>query len=299
MITRLSMEEISLFEEIWRVIVKKFFTVDYGIYENINIDPNAAISPAVIVLAVFIAAMTASSVMMFNKGTLGRLVRRLILRGGVGYENAKTLEELGLEKSRAIRLFINRYILSRYVRCREEDEFYGIDPSKCDEDVSSIGIENNEVIKVPFWRRRADAKMRENACGTTDSEENFCVASEDSSASHSTPDEAVAAKGDVEISEQKSEGRGEESEYEFTDSYAASLIAEKKYKRKPTDHFYIRPSQKHRLAIRFDKKGTNPLGLLIVAAVCLVGGVLVIKALPWILDVLDGLLGTFNTDGKY
>lgn len=293
------MEEISLFEEIWRVIVDKYFTVEYGIYENINIDPHAAISPAVIVLAVFIAAMTATAAMLFNKGTLGRLVRRLISRGGVGYENAKTLDELGLENSRAIKLFINRYTLSRYVRCREEDEFYGIDPSKCDENISSIGIENNEVIKVPLWRRKADAESRAKACATTDTKENTCVASEEADASRGDADEGVAAKGEAQENIQIEESRGEAEELTFEDAYGASLVAEKKYKRKPTDHFYIRPSQKHRLAIRFSKKGTNPLILLLVAAFCLVGGVLVIKALPWLLDILDGLLGTFNTNGKY
>ena len=80
------------------------------------------------------------------------------------------------------------------------------------------------------------------------------------------------------------------------DSYAASIVAEKKYKRKVTDHFYIRPSQKHRLAVRYDKKGTNPMMLLVVAAVCLVGGSLIIKISPWLLEILDGLLGAFNTD---
>ena len=80
------------------------------------------------------------------------------------------------------------------------------------------------------------------------------------------------------------------------DSYTASIVAEKKYKRKVTDHFYIRPSQKHRLAVRYDKKGTNPMMLLVVAAVCLVGGSLIIKISPWLLEILDGLLGAFSTD---
>lgn len=294
----LTIREKTLFEELWEIIIKKYFTVDFGVYENINIDYDSAISPAVIVLAVFVAAVAATSAMIFNKGTLGRLIRRLISRGGVGFENAKTLEELGLDKSLAIKLFINRYTLQRYVRCREEDEFYGIDPSKCDEEISSIGIENNEVIKVPFWRRKADAKMRANACDTTNTEENYCAASNDSLASHVIENECDATQKN----EQKNACCGEVSaedievaENEYEDAYAASLMEEKKYKRQPTDHFYVRPSQKHRLLVRFDKKGTNPIWIFIVGSICIVGGVLVIKALPWILDTLDGLLGTFNT----
>ena len=296
MITRLSVEEITLIEEIWRVIVDKYFTVDYGIYENINVDPNAAITPATVVFAVFIAVMTASVIMIFNKRTLGRLVRRLISRGGVGYENAKTLEELGLENSRAIRLFINRYTLSRYVRCREEDEFYGIDPSECDEEILSIGVENTDVIKVPLWRRKADEAARANACDTTVEDALICVALDEESASHLNENESDATQNETFDATQNN---GECDAVEFEDAYAASLVAKKKYKRKLTDHFYVRPSQKHRLAIRFDKKGTNPLVLLFVAAFCLVGGALVIKALPWLLGVFDGLLGAFNSNGKY
>lgn len=296
MITRLSVEEITLIEEIWRVIVKKYFTVEYGVYENINIDPNAAISPTTIVFAVFIAAMTASAIMIFNKRVLGRLVRRLISRGGVGYENAKTLEELGMEKSRAIRLFINRYALMRAVRCREEDEFYGIDPSKCDEEIPAIGVENTDVIKVPFWRRKADATARANACGTTVSDDDACVASNEEAASHSTETEPDATQVDT-LNATQNNDECDAPDYE--DSYGASLVSKVKYKRKSTDHFYIRPSQKHRLAIRYDIKGTNPLWLLVVAAVCLVGGSLVIKALPWLLGVFDGLFGAFNSYDKY
>ena len=296
MITRLSVEEITLIEEIWRVIVDKYFTVDYGNYENINIDPHAAISPATIVFAVFIAAMTASAIMIFNKRVLGRLIRRLISRGGVGYENAKTLEELGMEKSRAVKLFINKYALSRAVRCREEDEFYGIDPSKCDEEIPSIGVENTEAIKVPFWRRKADARARANACSTTVEGDSACVATEEDIASHLIEENVDATQNNDNDATQKSDER-DAPEYE--DAYSASLLATHKYKRKPTDHFYIRPSQKHRLAIRYDIKGTNPLWLLVVAAVCLVGGSLIIKAMPWLLGLFDGLLGTFNSYDKY
>ena len=295
MIRGLSMQEITLIEEIWRVIVEKYFTVDYGIYENINIDANAAISPAIIVFAVVIAAVTATAVMIFNKGTLGRLIRRLLMRGGVGHENAKTLEELGLDKSRAIKLFINKYTLLRYVRCREEDEFYGIDPSECDEEIKSIGLENNEVIKVPFWRRKSDAQMRADACATRENEEKNDVASIVDAATHC--DECDAEK--ISNAAQENDECDEGGEYALEDSYAASLVAEKRYKRKPTDHFYIRPSQKHRLAILFDKKGTHPIWIFIIGAVCLIGGALVVKVLPWILSTLDGLLGAFNTNGKY
>ena len=286
MLTVLSMEEITLIEEIWRVIVNKYFTAEFGAYDNIPIDFSDPMMPATIVFSVFIAAMVASAVAIFNKRVLGRLVRRLISRGGVGFENAKTLSELGLEKSRAIALFINRYSLLRAVRCREEDEFYGIDPSKCNEEIKAIGVENKEKIKTPFWRKKATFLAEENAekpCDSTVSEEKNSV--------------ALSVDTSVALNENEADATQDGgSEIVIEDSYAASIVAEKKYKRKVTDHFYIRPSQKHRLAVRYDKKGTNPMMLLVVAAVCLVGGSLIIKISPWLLEILDGLLGAFNTD---
>ena len=298
----LSMQEITLIEEIWRVIVNKYFTAEFGAYDNIPFDfVNGPISPATLVFAIFIAAMTASSIAIFNKRVLGRLVRRLISREGVGYENAKTLEEVGLEDSKAIKLFINRYALMRAVRCREEDEFYGIDPSKCNEEIKSIGIENKEKIKVHFWARKRTLTTEEIAQTpekTTDLEENSCVALSDVDSVALTDVDSVALNDvdSVATSEKDGDATKEgESEYVIEDSYAASLVADKKYKRKPTDHFYIRPSQKHRLSIRYDIKGTNPLLLLVVAAVCLIGGSLLIKIAPSLLEVLDGLLDAFNT----
>ena len=281
----LSMQEITLIEEIWRVIVDKFYTAELGYYENINIDPESAITPATIVFAIFIAAMTASSIAIFNKRVLGRLIRRLIQRGGVGCDNAMTLSELGLEKSRAIKLFINRYALMRAVRCREEDEFYGIDAHECDESEPSFEVENTEEIKVPFWRRILKKKTNRNdetPDDTTVLENSNSVAFDSDATSHSNNEGANATQHI-------------EDDLVIEDSYAASLVAKKKYKRTCTDHFYIRPSQRHRLAVRYDKKGTNPMVLILIAAVCLIGGSLAIKALPWILETLDGLLGSLNT----
>ena len=124
----LSSEEMSLLEELWSYLEEKYLTPQYGNYENITINSDSLVSPAMVFISVFLATMTAGVIMIFNKRILGRLVRRLMSRGAVGYENAKTIDELELSSSIPIRLFINRYTLMRAVRCREEDDYYGIDP---------------------------------------------------------------------------------------------------------------------------------------------------------------------------
>ena len=114
----------------------------------------------------------------------------------------------------AIRLFINKTTLAKAVRCREEDESYGIGKLEGKEDAYK------EYLRTPSTLR---------------------------------------------------------------------------YKRDPKkDHFYIPEEQKHRAAIRFDKKGTNPLSILILAVVYIVMALIIVKILPSLAGFADGAIGLFK-----
>ena len=207
-------KEPTLIEELWAYFSEKYLTPNYGTYENISINKDTLITPALVILAGFIAVMVGASVMIFTKRVLGRLVRRLIKKEALSPEKAKTLGELELEKSRAVRLFINRMTLSKAVRCREEDEFYGIAP---------------------------DDKEK--------------------------------------------------------DAYKVSLVTPSKlrYKRDPKkDHFYVPEDKKHRMSVRFDKKGTNPMMLLVLAVIYIVLALIIIKILPALLSFADGAVAGFK-----
>ncbi len=300
-ISFLSSEEISLWEELWTYFEEKYLTPQYGNYENITIKPDPLISPAMVFIAVFLAVMTASIIMIFNKRTLGRAVRRLISRGAIGYENAKTMEEIELSSSLPIKLFINRYTLMRAVRCREEDDCYGIDPKDAPKLDSAIGIENTEEIKVPFWRRGKNAtklKNEEKPCDTSVSE-NLTEESGDG-ASTECDAENVASRqvqGDVKKGgcDSQCDADTADEKPRFKTAYDASLVSPKKYKRNfERDHFYVLEAETHKLRVRFDKKGTNPLGLIFVALFCIAGGLLIIRFLPWILERFDEIMGGFD-----
>ena len=317
-ISMLASEEMSFLEELWLSIVETYLTPKFESYENIKINTDSLLTPAMIFLAFFFGVMLSAAVMIFTKRVLGRLVRRLISRGGVGYDNAMTFSQLELDKSWAVRLFINGYTLMKAVRCREEDDFYGINPEDATQIESSIGVENTERIKVPIWRRKQDKIDFENAqkaCSTSDSEKNINAASDVKASSHlddcdinatlkiddsqsiceetsSQCDAKTECGASADLGEESSDGKPEK--IVFKTSYEASLAAPKKYKRKATDHFYVLESQKHRLKIKFDKKGTNPMGLLILAVFCIAVGVGFIKILPWILSIFDPSIGEFK-----
>ena len=293
--------EMSLIEELWLYFVEHYLTPKYGLYNNITIDQDALISPAIIFVAAFVAIMTASAAFIFTKRVLGRLVRRLLKQGCLGQGNAKSFAELGLEKSLAHKLFINKYTLMKAVRCREEDEFYGIEPKELEVEELSIGIENTERIKVPFWRRKYEKSTYKNSgvpCATSDSENTECAAlSTDATSIEESCDTNATQNIDVcdaNATQESEKCDAEKSVVAPKDSYEASLVAKVKYKRKPTDHFYVDPAKRHHLRVQFDKKGTNPFGLVLIAAIVIVAGVLIIKALPWVLGLFDGILGEFS-----
>ncbi len=291
MIRFLSSTEKSLFEELWEYFEGKYFTPEFRDYENINFDTDGLISPMMYFLAVLAAVILASSIIIFNRRVLGRLVRRLMSRGAIGYENAKTLDEIGFSKNRITKLFINRYTLFRAVRCVEEDAYYGIDPKDAPQLESSIGLENTERIKVPLWRRKADKAAHENAIAEAENAQNATQAETASAPCNTTICEVENNAERADDATQKNGG----DEVKIRTSYEASLLAKKKYKRRAdTDKFYILEAEAPRLRVRFDKKGTNPLWIVFIAVFVTAAWILGVKALPSILTLFDGVIGSVD-----
>ena len=239
-----SSEEPTLLEELFDYIANKYLTPDFSAYEyqNIKIDQDPLVPPAMIFIGAFIAIMLGAAVVIFNKRVLGRLVRRLLKNDALSPERAKTLAELGFGDSkafdsRAIRFFINRMTLSKAVRCVEEDAHYGV-----------------EYVPVP----PVDYSGKEDGEEATDEEKN----------------------GD-----------------RRRDVYAIALNTPKKlrYKRDPgKDHFYIPEHKRHHAAVRFDAKGTNPLSLIVLAAVYIVIGLIVVRLLPSVLKAVDTAMSAYK-----
>lgn len=226
-------EEPTLIEELWDYFVQKYLTPDYGVYENISIDRDPLVTPAMIIIAGFIAVMAGASVMIFTKRVLGRLVRRLIKNDALSPDRAKTLDELGLGNSKAIRLFINRMTLSKAVRCREEDEYYGIGQEK--------------------------------------------------------PSEEAEESEETDVKEPEAPTPG--------DAYKVSLCTPSKlrYKRDPKkDHFYVPEEKKHHLSVRFEKKGTNPVMLLVLAVIYIAIALIAVRILPSLLEKMDAAASGFK-----
>lgn len=125
-LTVLTADEPTLWQEIWQFISEKYFPVnlDEYSYEHITLGSNSFFSARGIILALFLGVIVAAAMSLFQKRTLGDLVRALDREGCNSPESAKTLGDLGFLKNSAIRQDLRRgSSLRRVVRCVGEEQY--------------------------------------------------------------------------------------------------------------------------------------------------------------------------------
>ena len=118
--------EPSLWEEIWTYLVDTYFTIDWHSYRfsHINIGDNGIISIRTSIAALLLGVIIASAMAVFQKRTLGDLVRAIDREWCVTPETAKTLTELGMIRNTAIKNDLRHgRALRRVVRCAEEEAY--------------------------------------------------------------------------------------------------------------------------------------------------------------------------------
>ncbi|MBE6694325.1 MAG: hypothetical protein E7589_06145 [Ruminococcaceae bacterium] len=120
----LSAGEQSFWSELWTAIEERYFSVNVGNYQNIDINRNSFLSLQIIVLGIFLGIVISTVFVVYDKRKLGGFVRQVISEGCLSPEKAKTLDELGYLKDPAVRGNLKRGgVLSRAVKCVERDKF--------------------------------------------------------------------------------------------------------------------------------------------------------------------------------
>lgn len=176
----------------------------------------------------------------------------------------------------AAAVIFNRRVLGRLVRRLLRND--AITPEKA-KTLDELGLSDSRIIK--FFLN-----------GTTLSKAVRCV----------EEDEYYGLKYVPYIHEDYSGTKSEdveenEREARKNDAYTVSINTPRKlrYKRDPgKDHFYIPERKKYHASVRFDIKGTNPLSLLILAAVYIVLGLIFIRIFPSLLKAIDTAIGAFK-----
>lgn len=114
---------VAALKELFESIKTHYFTIEYGEYNNLGIDPynQNGISIEALIFFAMIGMVIACFAASFNKGTLGSFVRTLIRNECFSAESAKTLDELGFLKNTAVRSSLKKGFLRKFVHCVEDE----------------------------------------------------------------------------------------------------------------------------------------------------------------------------------
>ncbi len=120
----LSTGEPSLFEELWSYFEGKFFSVDMGQYEHINLGGNALVNAQKIILGIFVGVIVAAAIACYDKNRLGAFVREIVKQDCLWPEKAKTVGELGFARNGSVKNSLRSpNKLGKVVRCVEKERY--------------------------------------------------------------------------------------------------------------------------------------------------------------------------------
>ena len=120
----LSSDEPSLISELWDYLVGKYFSVELGQYDYIQIGSGSLVTLQRVVLGLFGGIILAAGIVLYDKNVLGDFVRKIINDGCLSPDTAKTLEELGYERNGGVKASLKSpNKLGRVVHSVEKEQY--------------------------------------------------------------------------------------------------------------------------------------------------------------------------------
>ena len=116
----------SVLYELLNYLRDRYFTIEFGAYENFNLGAGASSMAQTIILSVAIGFMVAAVMAVYTRTVLGNFVRALLKSEAKDAQSAKDLSSLGFFRSAAIRRELSRGVtLRKVVKCVQEEELLG------------------------------------------------------------------------------------------------------------------------------------------------------------------------------
>lgn len=141
--------EQSTLHELLTYLEERYFSVEFGLYENFSVDGGLGETVRNIIIAVALALIAVSVMNAYTRQNLGGFIRRLIAEDCLSPDRAKTLSELGYFRSTSIRSALTRGTTLRLVVRRAEDTDTASVSSEDDTETTDEAQENaNENIET-------------------------------------------------------------------------------------------------------------------------------------------------------
>ncbi len=121
---KLSTGEPSLWEELWEYIVGKYFSVQNGQYDHINMGTSSIVTLQTIILGLFGGIIIAAAIACYDKNRLGAFVRAIVKNQCLWPEKAMTLYDLGFSRNGGVKASLrSRNQLGKVVHCVEREQY--------------------------------------------------------------------------------------------------------------------------------------------------------------------------------
>ena len=116
--------EPSLLQELLEYFEGKYFSVDTGRYEHIELGTGSLVTLQKVVLGLFAGIIIAAAIACYDKNRLGAFVRKLVKEQCLWPNKAQTLSELGFLRNGGVKASLRSpNKLGKIVRCVERDEY--------------------------------------------------------------------------------------------------------------------------------------------------------------------------------
>ena len=139
-------------------ILKKCFSINLNDYEYINVD----LEINKVVFGTFVALIISIIVFNLYRGNIKRVVSQLARHGAKSEDKAKTLAELGLDKSRAIKKLLSGENMLTKVVGRVGESVYGYDEYMALTKEEKKESDEFDVSEARFYIREEQADRAAN-----------------------------------------------------------------------------------------------------------------------------------------
>ena len=255
----------SYLSDLFEYIKDKFFTVDYGDYENIKISSGGLVSAGSVILGIGVGIVIAAISAMFTRRIIGSFVKKVVADECFDEKSAKTLAELGYGKNPSVRGAVrSNQVLKKYLRVVTED-FDSAAKVNGDNAVLAVG-QAAEAASEP-GSESASEPMSEPVRGS---------------------ESILGSAGDGEQADNIAE-----LEKRLPDGVRRGSVSVANAGRLDLEsaRFFIDKERSYSAEVRFEKKGSNPVTVVLVACLIIVTALLAIKVLPDLLRMLDNFIG--------
>ncbi len=235
-------------------------------YENLNFTGTVT-TLLMLVGGVCLGILLASFVIVFEKRVLERFIRALLARGAMDPETALSLAELNMEKNGFIKRELSRASVSRKL----------LSVVRADGTVASY--EDELAAAFPEFAAAIAEKTEKGAQGEISEAPLTAEAGGEASKDALIPEADREAGGATAV--------GKKSVKERTKAF----FFEKKFKPRAIDfataRFFIPEALRFRAELRFRKKGSSPLWLLLAVLLVLVLFLVCLRFIPAFVGMLD------------